>query len=185
MKRLFFSLAALLLFLSLTLDLGACSTQRYLTMSAEELEKLSDSDLYFALVTRTEDKVFRKETVKDGLQHLSAQEKTFYVVSYYDMEVNNGGLCQFFINSSRDVAPFLADALTEIGAEDHRALFEGFVTENGLDLNDLSAFQSDSYAEYMEILGSYPFTAYDNEFVKLPLLEPQLIAYARANLSYF
>ncbi len=36
------------------------------------------------------------------------------------MEVNNGGLCQFFVNSSREFAPDLSAALDAIGALEHK-----------------------------------------------------------------
>jgi len=29
-------------------------------------------------------------------------QKIYYLVAYYDFEVGNGGLCQYFVNSSKD-----------------------------------------------------------------------------------
>jgi len=33
-------------------------------------------------------------------------------------EVNNGGLCQFFVNSSSECVPFISKALEAVGALD-------------------------------------------------------------------
>ena len=57
------------------------------------------------------------------------------------MELQNGGLCQFFVNSSRSLAPYVDECLKMVGAEEHRKLFAEFVANNQIDLNNLDSFR--------------------------------------------
>jgi prepilin signal peptidase PulO-like enzyme (type II secretory pathway) len=47
---------------------------------------------------------------------LTKEQILAYSLYMFEMEVNNGGLCQFFVNSSRECAPFISEALEAIGA---------------------------------------------------------------------
>ena len=47
----------------------------------------------------------------DNISQLSDEEKVFYVVYYFNAEWQNGGLCQFFVNSSRVYAPIIGEYL--------------------------------------------------------------------------
>lgn len=108
--------------------------RRYFKLSQEELKALPDDALFDALTARAEAKLIKAGGFIDGIDSLSDAEKVFYIASYYEMEVNNGGLCQFFVNSSRMLAPRLPDCLREIGADEHAKLFETFVADNGMTL---------------------------------------------------
>ncbi len=49
------------------------------------------------------------------MQILCDEERIVFAVEALEREVNNGGYCQFFGNSSREFAPSIADALLRIG----------------------------------------------------------------------
>ena len=83
--------------------------KRYLEMTVEELSALSDDELFEAVTARTEGKVDSFDEWEDGVNSLNPSQKIFYSVNWLEMEVNNGGLCQFFVNSSRMVAPLVSD----------------------------------------------------------------------------
>ncbi len=151
----------------------------------EELSALTDDDLYEAVWNRTNERVEQAETERTGIAALPHAARVFYVVSCYEFEVNNGGLCQYFANSSRETAPLLSDCLEEIAALDHKALFDGFVQENGIDVNDLSSFVSNSVEEYLSQTRRYPFEAFDAAFLVLPALSTYLVPYVRANIADF
>lgn len=157
----------------------------YLVMPAAELEALPENELFDAALGRTEEKVDRYEDTLAGVGSLPDAAKTFYIASCYEMEVNNGGLCQFFVNSSREIAPLLPDALSAIGADGHRELLETFVTQNAIDLNDLSSFISDTTEEYDTQTKRYPFEDFDLAFEQLPPIRELLIPYVRKYLSEF
>ena len=52
----------------------------------------------------------------DNMQVLSLPERFFYITQSLEMEVNNGGFDQFFLNSSGDFSNELVNAFLEIGA---------------------------------------------------------------------
>jgi uncharacterized protein DUF4375 len=50
-----------------------------------------------------------------GAHKLTAEERVILAVEALEREVNNGGYGQFFVNSSREYAPVIVDALRRIG----------------------------------------------------------------------
>lgn len=112
--------------------------------------------------------------------------RTVFVLNLFDSEIQNGGLCQFFVNSSREVAPFVSESLAAVGAEEHRVLFEEFVQNNAIDLSDLSSFMIFwSKRSYIKQTKRYDFDAFDNQYYELPALQELVTAYIRANIAEF
>lgn len=177
---------ALILIIVLMFNMTSCTfmfdmiEQNYLNMSAAELAELSDSKLCEVLWFRIDYKV---ET--EGFEVLNDNEKVLYTVEYFDMEYLNGGLCQFFVNSSRVVAPYVSEALRTIGADKHAEMYDRFISNNGIDLTDLSEFDTDSIDKYSVLSQKYPFDDFDDAFIKLGLLRPYLEEYIRENLNEF
>lgn len=159
--------------------------ERYLDMSHDELEALSDDELFSAVDARVEEQVERYEDLADGLNALNASQKVFYTLNWLEIEVNNGGLCQFFVNSSRIVAPWVSTSMNIIGAVEHQRLYDNFVQENGIDLNDLSFFDVQKVSEFQEKTKRYPFDQYDHAFYQMESLESYLKRYIRENLTDF
>ncbi len=157
----------------------------YLSMNTDELAKLSDEELFEAVLIRTEDEVDSFEDIKDGVNSLNSEKKNFYVASCYEMEVNNGGLCQFFVNSSRDVATELSASLEAIGAIEHKKAFDCFIKDNNINLNDLSSFEIDEVSEFEEQNERYPFDAFDDNFCEMKPIQDYLIEYVKKNSEQF
>lgn len=157
----------------------------YTTMSKEEFAALPEEELFSAAVSRTEAVAEKFDEVSEGFAAMSPQQKVLYAVNYLEMEVNNGGLCQFFVNSSRAVAPYISEYLGVIGAEEHKQLFDGFITKCGIDLNDLSSFVISRARDFEKQTQRYPFDEYDDKFYELPSLEEPLTAYIRTHLDAF
>lgn len=159
--------------------------KRYPGMTTEELSALSDDELFEAATVRTENKVGSFEEWEDGVNALNPSQKIFYSVSWLETEVNNGGLCQFFVNSSRMVAPLVSEYMGIIGAADHKKLFDDFISGNNIDLNDLSYFDMEDVEEFEEQNQRYPFAEYDNAFYNTEPLETFLKAFIRENIKDF
>ncbi len=119
---------------------------------------------------RLMDKAYNPSTKDDDISQLEDNEKIFYVLYTFDIEFQNGGLCQFFVNSSRTYAPLVSDYLNIVGARDHQKIFDNFVITNNIDLNDLSMFIIDDLSEYQDKVKVYPFDEFDDLFGKLPEL---------------
>ena len=157
----------------------------YLAMSSDELKSLSDDELFSAVLDRTESKVDKYENISDGVKSLSGVQRIFYVSSYYEMEVMNGGLCQFFVNSSREVAPELSECLDAIGADEHKKLFDSFIKDNNIDVHDLSSFIIDDVSKFEAQNNRYPFDEFDNAFYELKPIQDLLIPYIKEHISEF
>lgn len=158
---------------------------RYLKMSFDELRSLSDDELFYAVMVRTEHKVDSCDVWEDGVNSLNPYQKVFYSVNWLETEVNNGGLCQFFVNSSRMVAPLVSEYMATIGAYEHKKLYDEFVERNEIDLNDLTSFDIEALEEFEEQYCRYPFDDYDDAFYDMEPLETFLKKYARENLTEF
>ena len=124
----------------------------------------------------------------EELAALAGPVRVVYTLYWYDLEVQNGGLCQYFVNSSRMTAPYLPEALTAVGAEGYRQDFEGFVRENGIDTGDLSSFIIQDAKEFAHQNERYPFDAFDAQFYdryQRSPLNALATAYIRRNLAAF
>ena len=111
-----------------------------------------------------------------------------YTVDAFDREVQNGGLCQYFVNSSRETAPELEAALSQIGAESCRKLFHDFVTENEIDITRLDSFAIDRAEDFAAQNERYPFDDFDEDYYQLYEREPLdalCAAYVRGRLEDF
>lgn len=122
------------------------------------------------------EKVYNSLIQDDDISQLSDEEKVFYVVYYFNAEWQNGGLCQFFVNSSRVYAPIIGEYLGIIGALEHKQMYEDFIKNNNIDVNDLSFFENRTIS-YQEKVNSHPFDKFDDEFYGLPELDEYLEKY--------
>ncbi len=157
----------------------------YLKLSLEELNALTDEEFFYAVLVRTERKVDGFADWGEGVNSLNTHQKIFYCVNWLETEVNNGGLCQFFVNYSRMAAPLVSDYMAIIGAEDHKKLYDEFILKNEIDVEDLSSFDIDELEEFEEQYERYPFDEYDDAFYELESLESYLTKYAREHLENF
>lgn len=133
----------------------------YIAISTEEFTSLPEDQIFDAARARTENKVDMYEDIIEGINALPCAQKVFYSVNYLDIEVQNGGLCQFFVNSSRAVAPLISEYLEVIGAKDHKRLYDDFISQNQINLADLSSFNVDDISEYEVQTGRYLFEDFD------------------------
>lgn len=157
----------------------------YLSLSCEALAELPDDELFSAAVARTEHLVDEFEEIEDGLKALNESQKIFYSLNWLEVEVNNGGLCQFFVNSSRAVAPFVSGYMATVGAEEHRRLFDGFIGRTGIDLCDLSSFDVEEVEEFENRYQRYPFDEYDDAYYEMEPIQTYLTQYVRAHVENF
>ena len=100
-----------------------------------------------------------------------------------EAEVNNGGLCQFFVNSSSECAPYTSKALEVVGAISIKDLFDDFITTNNIDVNDLSSFKISSVDDFEEQTQRYDFDSFDEKFYEETSLHQQIIEYSRKNID--
>lgn len=161
----------------------------YIKMDVEELRALSDDDLREALSERLlAEEERRGMEVSECLHEFKGAKRIYYIVNYFDMEVQNGGLCQFFVNSSREVAPYILKCLHTINALSYEVLLKEFVDKHGINLTELDSFIVDDIDDYEAQTERYPFDDFDDAYYELyenEPLEDMLLAYAKQHLEDF
>jgi len=159
----------------------------FLSMSYQELKDLDDELLFEALSCR----ILNEEEsmdVDECLDTFKGAKRVFYIVNYFDMEVQNGGLCQFFVNSSRMVAPYILNCLHEINAIEYETLLNGFISKHDISLNNLDSFILDDIDDYEKQVERYPFDDFDDKYYDLyeeHPLEKYLLEYCKKYLNEF
>ena len=159
--------------------------EKYVQMSASELSKLTDDEIFYAVWKRTENIVSSKENLLEGFNSLNEEQRIFYAVNYLEMEVNNGGLCQFFVNSSRIVAPFVSEYMGIIGATEHKKLYDTFTEKHQINLCDLSSFDSETVELFQSQYERFPFDEYDDKFYEFEPLQNYLIPFVKKHIEKF
>ena len=117
---------------------------------------------------------------------LNKEQKTVLSLINFDNEVQNGGLCQFFVNSSRIFAPCVSQSLEKIGATKINKLFCDFIAKNNINLQELSSFDSENEEEFIGQYERFPFDDFDNSYYELYKNEnitELLINYIRNNIE--
>lgn len=157
--------------------------EKKVQLHGDALRLLNDEELYDVVY---EQNLRISEAAEESeLDAFTGVRKTVFVLNLFDMEVQNGGLCQFFVNSSREAAPLVSQALAEVGAVEHQKLFDGFVADNKIDLADLSSFLIFSKRGYMKQTKRFDYEAFDDSYAKLPALQNFVVSYIRSNISEF
>lgn len=140
-------------------------------------EEKDASEIVYDIFTELMDKAYSTAIRDDDINLLNDKEKVFYVLYLYNMEIQNGGLCQFFVNSTKIYAPLVSHFLKEVNAVEHKKLYDDFIKANNINLYDLSYFDIDNVEEFSEKNNSYPFDDFDDKFYTLPNLEDYLYKY--------
>ena len=159
--------------------------QRYIRMSASELLELADEELMYAVWTRTAYAMIDIEDFAEAFGDLNEEQRLVYAVYHLDMEVNNGGLCQFFVNYSRITAPLLSEYLGAIGAVDHQELYDAFIERHQIDTSDLSSFDCETAQDFGAQYERYPFEEYDEAFGELKPLSQYLAPFIKEHIEKF
>lgn len=152
-------------------------------LHGEALLTLSDEDLYEAVYFQNLDMI--EDAEDEELERFSGARRTVYILSTFDTEIQNGGLCQFFVNSSKAVAPYVSDGLQAVNATAHRELFDNFIAANGIDVCDLGSFQARNHRGYMKQTKRYDFDAFDDAYYDLPPLQDAIVAYIKDHIAEF
>ena len=161
----------------LFLLLAACGFKKT-SVQKEKLLQMNDDEFYEKMYFYCIDTV-------SGVHDVTAsdEEKTLYVLYMLDMEVGNGGLCQFFVNSSSECAPYVSEALEKAGALKIKKLYDDFIAANNIDVNDLSSFIATDYAAYLALTQRYDFDSFDDAFYQVENIRDSIVTYARENID--
>lgn len=137
-----------------------------------DVTALSGDDLVVSLAFLSED-----------LEALSPEAQFACTAACLELEVMNGGLCQFFANCP-DCAPNVPEALDAIGAKEHKALYEQFLADNSIDPLD-PMFQTESIEEFSQLYDLYPWDDFDDAYLTLTPIPELLEGYVQAHPNAF
>lgn len=142
-------------------------------MTREDIMTMDASNLFVAVGEMLEAKF-------DAENELTGHQITIYTLWLFDLEVQNGGLSQFFTNSSGEMAAFVPSALLAVEADEYEALLAHFLDETGLDLETLEGCEDEQHnAAYGEFDDRY-YTLYETQ-----PLDELAAAYIRAHADMF
>lgn len=155
----------LCLLLALSLMLSGC-------LPGGDVSSLSGDELVVALAFPADDVI-----------SMSPERQAAYTAACLELEVMNGGLCQFFANCPNCV-PYVPEALSAIGAEDHRKLYEDFLSATGIDPLD-PVFQTEDMDEFSRLYELWPWEDFDDAYLSLAPVPELLEAYVQSNPDAF
>ena len=113
--------------------------------------------------------------------------KALFVVMILDMEIQNGGIAQFFWNAGAETAALVPDALRETGLSDVAALYESFLTENGITLPEIASYR-EKYPDFVGVYALHPFQALDEAYMRIweeTIVNGRLLDYAARHPEIF
>ncbi len=151
----------------------------------EELLSLSDDEIFDTVYFQNLEIAGEAEDEEKELEQFSPARATVYVLSLFDAEIQNGGLCQFFTNSTKMLAPLVSQCLSEIGAEEHKRLFDSFIEENNIDVEDLESFRAKNHRQFVKQSKRFDFESFDNKYYELPPIQTKIAEYIRNNIKEF
>ncbi len=145
-------------------------------LSHAELAELDDEAFYEEIYDRVLSCEYNK---------LTPNAQLFCTVSLFDMEIQNGGLCQYLVNTNTEDIQKLSSALLQLGAKGHNELFLHFLSKNSIDLQHMEDFHSQDIQAYSRLENRYPFADFDDAYMQLPSLQELLTCFARQNIHDF
>ena len=92
--------------------------------------------------------------------------RALFVVLIFDMEIQNGGLAQFFWNCGASYAELLPDALRFTGLSDVADLYEGFLRDNAITLDIIASFR-DRAPGFVESYEWYDYETFDSAYMRI------------------
>ena len=107
----------------------------YTEMTKTELLSLNDEDFYFAMRRINFSKLISIDDCRNRTH------RTYYIVMCFLGDVYDGGISQFFFDVNREHAPYVSDALKEIGSSKTKNAFDKLVESAQIPLDDLDALQ--------------------------------------------
>ena len=159
----------------------------------EELLEMQDYEMIPAICEGILVEI-RNARSEEELKKIPEVKFYLFAANIFDMEMQNGGLCQFLINAGNIHGSMIEEALRVFGAEEHLRLVSEFCSQNGLDLCNLRKLipaRMEPYGMtdfYLRLINEYPFDEFERMYYKLESdcpLQSILATYVRKNISLF
>ena len=93
--------------------------------------------------------------------------QALHVVLVFDMEIQNGGVAQFFWNQGSSYAALVAEMLRETGLEDIAALYGDFLYDNYIQLEEIDSYRDQFPHMDENYYECHPFESFDKAYMKI------------------
>lgn len=125
-----------------------------------------------------------QKAAREGSENLSQEERIVLAVEELEREVSNGGYEQFFLNSSREYAPIIVEALTRIGCPRTATITQNAL--NALRCPELTSVGIERVMlEESESRDQALFVCDNQYFARPENIEGRLFAFIRENKDKF
>ena len=95
-----------------------------------------------------------------------AAGRALFVVLIFDMEIQNGGLAQFFWNCGESYARLLPDALRTMGMTDVADLYENFISDNNITLDIIASYRERAPG-FVECYEWYDYDTFEEPYMRI------------------
>ena len=92
--------------------------------------------------------------------------QALHVVLMFDMEIQNGGVAQFFWNQGSAYAALVPEMLRETGFEDIAALYEDFLVQNHIQMEEIDSYR-EQFPDMSGLYDFHPFDSFDKAYMKI------------------
>ena len=184
MKRTLKTARALWLALALLMLPFAACAEDAAALSLEALVETYCLDafeaLYFDVLLQTE----APDSPGFAVQPKAAQ--ALHIFMNLDMEIQCGGIAQFFYNNESTYAARVPEALRELGLDDVAQLYEGFLGEYGITMAEIDSYRArfPLAEQFGKLYGLHPFSEFDDAYMEIwyqTNLNRRVLDYAQAH----
>ena len=92
--------------------------------------------------------------------------RAMFITLIMDMEIQNGGIAQFFWNKGAAYAALVPESLRTVGLDDVAALYEAFLAEQGITLAEIDGYRT-AYPDMVAVYETHPFDDFDDAYMKI------------------
>lgn len=136
--------------------------------------------LYFDVLLHTE----APDSPGFAMQPKAAQALHIFMI--LDMEIQCGGIAQFFYNNESAYATRVPEALRELGLDDVAELYEGFLSKYDITMAEIDSYRAlfPLAEQFGELCGLHPFSEFDDAYMEIwyqTNLNRRVLDYAQAH----
>lgn len=157
------------------------------TITSDALRALSGQDLDQAICQYVEKSLAEADNDRSALLQLPRGLQVFYLSFILELEVMNGGVNQFFWNSSSQMADLVPAALRELGSPAAAKIFEEAQLVANIEATHRTSFKEEGTLEaFMDSYNETALSSFDDPLCALAENFPSLRAtYVRVHADLF
>ena len=113
----------------------------------------------------------------------SPEKQALFIALIFDMEIQCGGLAQFFWNDGSLYAALVPGSLRTLGLDEIATLYEAFLSENQITMEEIDTYR-ERFPDCVGLYDLHPFDTFDDAYMRLfedTRFEKKLLRFAAEN----